>query len=304
MANAANANEITITSIDTSEAPPRVSEWSRFRRVFLGRSIVAVGLVIILVFILIAIFAPVLAPYDPYTPDLSANLSTPSGQHLLGTDALGRDTMSRILYGTRTSLEIGLIVVIIAAVVGMTLGTLAGYYGGWTQTIIMRIIDALMSFPMILLALVIAALLGSGMKNVIIALSIAMMPGYARLMCGQVLTVKENDYVLAGHSIGASNLRIMLRHIVPNCLPPLIVLITMMLGSVVLAEASLSFLGIGITPPTAAWGSMVNDGRQYLLTLPILSFAPGLALMLLVFAFNMVGDGLRDALDPRLRGAI
>jgi peptide/nickel transport system permease protein len=297
------ATEVTLTDA-LAEAPPRVSEWSRFRRVFLGRGLVRFGLVVIVIFVLVAIFAPVLAPYDPYAPDLSAALSQPSHAHWLGTDALGRDTLSRIIFGTRTSLEIGLIVVGVAALIGMALGTIAGFYGGWWNNIIMRFIDALMSFPMILLALVIAALLGSGMKNVIIALSVAMMPGYARLMCGQVLTVKENDYVVAGRSIGATGLRLMLRHVVPNCLPPLIVLITMMLGAVILAEAGLSFLGIGIVPPTAAWGSMVNDGRQYLLTLPILSFAPGLALMFVVFAFNMVGDGLRDALDPRLRGAI
>jgi peptide/nickel transport system permease protein len=199
---------------------------------------------------------------------------------------------------------IGLIVVGAAATVGMLLGMLAGYYGGWTNTIIMRFVDALMSFPMILLALTIAALLGNGMRNVIIALSVAMMPGYARLMCGQVLSVKENDYVVASRSIGVKNFGIMLRHVFPNSIPPMIVLVTMMLGGVVLAEAGLSFLGIGITPPTPSWGGMVNDGRQYLLTLPILSFAPGIALMLLVFAFNMVGDGLRDALDPRLRGSI
>lgn len=217
---------------------------------------------------------------------------------------VGRDTLSRIIYGTRTSLEIGLIVVTIACCVGMTLGTLAGYYGGWTYTIIMRFIDALMSFPMILLALVIAALLGGGMKNVIIALSVSLMPAYCRLMCGMVMTVKQNDYVLAGRSIGAKDGRIMLNHIVLNCLPPLIVLVTMMLGSTILAEAGLSFLGIGIQAPMAAWGSMVNDGRDYLLTLPILSFAPGVAIMLVVFAFNMVGDGLRDALDPRLRGQL
>ena len=294
----------TAISTGEAEAPPRVNEFNRFRRVFLGRGVVVFGLVIILLFIFIAIFANLIAPYDPLEPDLSAALSQPNTSHLLGTDALGRDTLSRILFGTRTSLEIGLIVVGIACVVGMTLGTIAGYFGGWTNTIIMRIIDALMSFPMILLALVIAALLGSGIKNVIIALSIAMMPGYARVMCGQVLSVKENDYVLAGRSVGAGHLRIMLRHVVPNCIAPLLVMITMMLGGVVLAEAGLSFLGIGITPPTPAWGSMVNDGRQYLLTLPILSFAPGVALMLLVFAFNMVGDGLRDALDPRLRGTI
>jgi peptide/nickel transport system permease protein/oligopeptide transport system permease protein len=168
----------------------------------------------------------------------------------------------------------------------------------------MRLIDALMSFPMILLAMVVTALMGSGMRNVIIALSIAMMPVYARVMCAQVLSIKGNDYVTASRSIGASNLRIMIRHTIPNCFPPLIVLVTMMLGSVILAEAGLSFLGIGIKPPTPTWGSMINDGRLYLLTLPILSFAPGFALMLLIFAFNMVGDGLRDALDPRLRGIL
>ena len=248
--------------------------------------------------------APLFAPYEPNEIDLSSALQQPSNVHWLGTDALGRDTLSRVIFGSRTSLEIGLIVVGISCAVGMLLGLLAGYYGGWTHNIIMRFIDALMAFPMILLALTIAALLGNGMRNVIIALSIAMMPGYARLMCGQVLATKENDYVTAGRSIGARNMRIMFRHIVPNCLPPLIVLITMMLGSVILAEAGLSFLGIGISPPTPSWGGMIQDGRQYLLTLPILSFAPGVALMLVVFAYNMVGDGLRDTLDPRLRGAL
>lgn len=298
------ANDIAVETTGVAEAPPRVNEWRRMRRVFLSRPLVVFGLVVITMFILVAILAPLIAPYDPFEPDLTSALSGPNSQHWLGTDPLGRDTLTRIIYGTRTSLMIGLIVVGIASMVGMGVGTIAGYYGGWAHTIIMRFIDALMSFPMILLALVVAALLGSGIKNVIIALSIAMMPGYARVMCGQVLSIKENDYVMAGRSLGASNVRIMLRHVVPNCLAPLIVMITMMLGGVVLAEAGLSFLGIGITPPTAAWGSMVNDGRQYLLTLPILSFAPGIALMLLVFGFNMVGDGLRDALDPRLRGTI
>jgi peptide/nickel transport system permease protein len=294
----------TVTDAAITETISKVSEFKRFRKVFLGRGIVAFGMVIIVVFILVAIFAPLLAPYDPYDPDLGNSLSQPSTAHLLGTDSLGRDTLSRIIYGTRTSLLIGLVVVAVAAVIGIVLGLLAGYYGGWTYTIIMRFIDALMAFPMIILALVVAAMLGAGVKNIIIALSIGMMPGYARLMCGQVLHIKENDYIMAERSIGAGNFRIMLSHIVPNCLPPFIVMITMMLGAVILAEAGLSFLGVGITPPTAAWGSMVNDGREYLLQLPILSVAPGFALMLVVFAFNMVGDGLRDALDPRLRGLI
>jgi peptide/nickel transport system permease protein len=294
----------SVITSDFNQAPPRVNEWRRFFRVFLGRAVVAFGMIIILLFVIIAIFAPLIAPYDPYSQDLSNALSHPSKTHLLGTDTVGRDTFSRVIYGTRVSLLIGLIVVTIACTLGMTLGLVAGYFGGWTHLIVMRLIDALMSFPMVVLALVVAALLGGGIKNVIIALSIATVPIYTRLMCGQVLTVKENDYITAAHSMGASDIRIILRHIAPNCIPPIIVQITLMLGSVILAEAGLSFLGIGITSPTAAWGSMVNDGREYLLTLPVLSLAPGFAIMLVVFAFNMVGDGLRDALDPRLRGAI
>jgi len=291
-------------NIEILEIAPRVSEVKRFLRVFLGRAVVRFGLVVILALIISAVFAPVLAPYDPYKPDLNQTLSSPSRAHLLGTDALGRDILSRIIYGARTSLIVGLIVVSLAATIGMSLGLTAGYFGGWIQTVLMRLIDSIMSFPMILLALIVSAMLGGGLKNVIIALTVGLTPVYARLMCGQVLTIKENDYILAGRVMGASNLRMMLRHLVPNCLPPLIVLITMMLGITILAEAGLSFLAVGIEPPTAAWGSMVNDGREYLLTHPILSFAPGLAIMLTVFAFNMVGDGLRDALDPRLRGTL
>jgi peptide/nickel transport system permease protein len=296
------ANEIILTGIN--EAPPRISEWRRFRRVFFGRGIVTFGLFIIVLMIFIAIFAPILAPFDPYQIDLNSALQGPSQSHWLGTDSLGRDTLSRMLYGARTSLEIGLIVVLIASFVGITLGILAGYFGGWTYTIIMRLTDALMSFPMILLALMIAALLGGGMRNVIIALSIGLLPTYIRLMCGQVLSVKQNEYITAGRTIGAPDLHIMIRHVFPNSVPPIIIFMTLMLGSTILAEASLSFLGIGIQSPTAAWGSMVNDGRDYLLTLPVLSCAPGLAIMLVVFAFNTVGDGLRDALDPRLRGQL
>ena len=282
----------------------KTSEWKRFRRVFLSRALVIAGLVILVGLIFIAIFAPWLAPYPPNKPDLNSTLQGPSSTHWLGTDALGRDSLSRIIYGSRTSLFIGLVVVTIACVSGIIIGLVAGYYGGWVNAIIMRIIDSFMAFPMILLALVIASLLGNGIRNVIIALSIAMMPGYARMMCGQVLTIKENDYVTAGKSIGASNMRIMIQHVFPNCLSPLIVMITMMIGSVILAEAGLSFLGIGIAAPTPSWGSAINDGQQYLLDLPILSFAPGIILMLAVFAFNMVGDGLRDALDPSLRGTL
>jgi peptide/nickel transport system permease protein len=292
------------TTIDYISAPPRVSEAKRFFRVLAGRVVVMVGMVILTVLILVAIFAPLLAPYDPYEMDISQRLQNPSGAHWLGTDQVGRDTLSRVIYGTRTSLEIGLIAVSIAAAIGVTLGMVAGFKGGWTYTIIMRIMDALMAFPMILLALMIAVLLGGGIKNIIVALSIGLMPGYARLMCGQVLVAKQSDYVLAARSIGAGAWHTMIRHLVLNCLPPVIVLITMMLGGAILAEAGLSFLGIGVEAQIPTWGGMINNGRNYLLSNPILSFAPGAALMLVVFAFNMVGDGLRDALDPRLRGLI
>jgi peptide/nickel transport system permease protein len=280
------------------------SEFSRFLRVLFSRGLVIFGTGIILVVIITAVFAPLLAPYNPYDQDLSQSLAKPSSEHWLGTDSLGRDTLSRLIYGSRNSLMVGIVALSIAAIIGITMGLLGGYLGGWVYTIIMRFVDSLMCFPMILLALVIASLLGGGMKNVMIALGIAMLPGYARLMCGQVLSVKEYDYVLAANSEGASKLRIMLSHIAPNCFPPLIVLMTMQIGAAILGEAGLSFLGIGIDPPAAAWGLMVNDGRYYLMTNPILSFAPGLAIMFVVFAFNMVGDGLRDALDPRLRGVL
>ena len=282
----------------------RVSELRRFFKIFFNRWVVVLGMFIILLFIVAAIFAPWVAPYDPDKIDMNNSLLQPSKAHLLGTDSLGRDTLSRTIYGTRISLEIGFVVVILGSAAGMALGLIAGYFSGWIQAIVMRFIDTMMAFPMLILALLIASLLGGGINNIIMALSFTMIPAYARLMCGQVISVRENDYVLAARSMGASHSRIMLRHLLPNCFPPLIVMMTMMLGTTILAEAGLSFLGIGVQPPIATWGNMVNDGRTYLLTNPILSFAPGLAIMLVVYAFNMVGDGLRDALDPQLRGVI
>jgi peptide/nickel transport system permease protein len=287
-----------------AEAPPHVGEFRRTITVMFSRKIVIVGAIIIVLAIIVAAFAPLLAPYSPYKNNLKETLQPASSAHLLGTDALGRDTLSRIIYGARTSLLVGIVSIFIAASLGMTLGLLAGYYGGAFGTIIMRVIDALMSFPMILLALVIAALLGGGLTNVMIAIGISLTAVYARLMFGQVLSIKENDYVTAARATGAGNLLIMLRHVFPNCFPPMIVLITMQMGSAILAEAGLSFLGVGIAPPGASWGSMVNDGYKFLLDSPLLSFAPGVAIMLVVFAFNMAGDGLRDALDPRLRGSL
>lgn len=262
------------------------------------------GLIILALLVIAAIFAPLLAPYDPHQINMKESLQQPSWDHFLGTDLQGRDTLSRLIYGSRTALMVGFGSVLFAGVIGITLGLVAGYFGGVTNMIIMRIMDALMGFPMILLALVISAVLGSGIHNVIIALSVATLPGYARVMHGLTLTLRENDYILAERAMGASDIRTMFRHILPNGLPPMIVLITLQLGALILAEAGLSFLGFGIRPPDAAWGAMVADGRRYLLLYPLLSLAPGIAIMLVVFAFNLVGDGLRDALDPRLRGLL
>ncbi len=294
------------TNIDAGfvEAPPRVSEWRRFIRVFFQRKLVIFGLVVLLIVIICAIFAPLIAPYDPYIGNLSDSLAQPSWKYLLGTDIQGRDTLSRLIYGSQTALIVGFVTTVTAAIAGTFLGLVAGYFGGIINMVIMRAMDALMGFPMLLLALLISAVLGSGIQNVIIALAVATLPGYARVMQGLTLSIRENDYIMAVRAMGSGNTRIMMSHILPNTLPPMIVLVTLQLGSIILAEAGLSFLGIGITPPGAAWGSMVYDGYRFLLSNPVLSFAPGLAIMLVVFAFNMVGDGLRDALDPRLRGIL
>jgi ABC-type dipeptide/oligopeptide/nickel transport system permease subunit len=260
--------------------------------------------VIILLLVFTSIFAPFVAPYDPNQTSLEDNLQQPSLKYWLGTDNLGRDTLSRLIYGTRVSLMVGFVSVSVATVLGMTIGLIAGYFGKWLDAVLMRIIDGVMMIPPIILALVLAAVLGGGLTNVMIALGISLMPNYCRLMRGQVLSVKQSDYILMAHAAGSKDLRIMINHILPNCLPPLLVLITLNFGGAILAEAALSYLGIGVTPPTPAWGNMVYDGQKYLLHYPILSFAPGICIMLVVLSFNMIGDGLRDALDPQLRGTL
>ena len=292
------------SALQIDENAPRVTALQRFVNVFFGRKIVVFGLVVIIILVLVAVFAPFVAPFDPYEQNLLNTKATPSWEHPLGTDTLGRDTLSRIIYGARTSLQVGIFAILVSSSIGMLLGLTAGYFGGWTNTIIMRVMDALMSFPPIMMALMVASLLEGGIYSVIVALSVGMIPPYARVMCGQAMHIKENDYVLAGKAIGSTNKRVMFRHVAPNCFPPLIVMMTMSIGRAILAEAGLSYLGIGIKPPGAAWGAMVSEGYRYLETFPILSFAPGIAIMIVVFAFNMVGDGLRDALDPRLRGTL
>jgi peptide/nickel transport system permease protein len=277
--------------------------WSFIARLF-QRKIVVFGAVIIFLVIVTAIFSPQIAPYDPYEQNLRENLQQPSWQHLVGTDQFGRDTFSRIIYGTRISLLVGITSVIIAAGIGMLIGLIAGFFGGWANMIIMRFIDGLMTIPMIIFAIAIAAALGGGIRNVIIGIGISLVPVYCRTMCGLVLSVKQADYIMAERALGAKNSRIIFSHILRNTFPPFIVLITLQFGLAILGEAGLSFLGLGISPPGAAWGSMVYDGYRYLMTNPMLSVAPGICIIIVVMAFNLLGDGLRDALDPRLRGTL
>jgi ABC-type dipeptide/oligopeptide/nickel transport system permease subunit len=292
---------------EATEWDKPVKKYSEFRRtvsVFFGRPLPVVGLIIITICIIITVFGPWIAPYDPLEMDVMNSLAHPSSQHLLGTDEIGRDTLSRVIYGARTSLFIGIVVISVSVAIGVFLGLVAANSSGVPHHIIMRITDGLMAFPSILLALLVAGLLGGGLQNIIIALTVGMIAPVIRITCGMALSIKENDYVIAARAMGTSNMRIMLSEILPNCFAPILVMMTMGIGSVILAEAGLSFLGVGITPPTPVWGRMVNDGYKFLLTNPEQSFAPGLAVMLVVFGFNMMGDGLRDALDPRLRGVV
>jgi peptide/nickel transport system permease protein len=293
-----------VATLSVSKVRKKHSELRRIVRVITSRKLSLIGLIIVTLFILTAIFADWLAPFGPDEMDPSDQLQQPSIHHLLGTDLLGRDTLSRLIFGARTSLIIGLGAVTIGVIVGQSMGIIAAFFEGVVSAIIMRFVDALMAVPGIMSALVISSILGGGVKNVVIALGVAVLAGHCRLMYSQALSVKQNDYIVAGRSMGASNARLILRHILPNAFPPLLVLITMDLGVLIISEAGLSFLGMGVTPPQAAWGSMVNDGYKYLQRLPVLSFAPGLACMLVVFGFSMLGDGLRDALDPRLRGTL
>lgn len=257
--------------------------------------------VLILVIILLAVFAPLVAPYGEAEQDLLNRLQAPSAAHWFGTDELGRDVFSRTLYGARMSLIIGIFPTIISLAVGIVMGLIAGYFRGAADYIIMRLADVMLSFPSLLLAMVIMYTLGSSVINIFIALSLVSWASVARVVRSQTLSLKESEYVEAARSIGVSHWMIMLRHILPNCIPSLIVLFTLNVPSAILSESTLSFLGIGVQPPAASWGLMVNQSKQFLFTQPWLSLAPCLAIMLVVLAFNFLGDGLRDVLDPYMK---
>jgi len=294
----------TVEPAAWSEIAPVQSEFRRVMSVFFGRKLAVVGFVLIAFLIITAIFAPWIAPYPPNDIDMAQTLAKPSAEHWLGTDNLGRDVLSRIIYGARTSMIIAFGATAMSVILGEVLGLIAAYFGGIVFQIIMRFIDALMAVPMLLIALIMASLLGGGVKNVILALGVGMVSVHARMMCAQALSVKQNDYILSARAMGMGNLRMMFQEIVPNAFPALVVVATVGLGAVILAEAGLSFLGVGVMPPYPAWGGMISDGYKYILSNPALSLSPGLAIMLVVFGFNMMGDGLRDALDPKLRGVI
>ncbi len=261
----------------------------------------AVSAVVIAVIILASIFAPLIAPYGEAEQDVINRLQAPSLAHLFGTDELGRDVFSRILYGSRVSLVIGILPSVLSLAIGIVLGLLAGYIGGKTDVIIMRIADIMLSIPSLLLAMVIMYTLGSTTINLFIALSMINWASVARVVRSQTLSLKESEYVEASRSIGVPGRRIMLRHILPNCIPSLIVLFTLEVPSSILSESSLSFLGIGVQPPSASWGLMVNQSKQFLFTQPWLCLAPCISIMVVVLAFNFLGDGLRDVLDPYMK---
>lgn len=261
----------------------------------------AASAVLILLIILAAVFAPFVAPYDHLAQSLTDRLQTPSMAHWLGTDELGRDVLSRIIFGARISLTIGLVPTLISMAIGTVLGLCAGVYGGKVDFVIMRLADVMLAFPSLLLAMVVMYTMGGGLINIFIALSLINWASTARVVRSQTLSLKEKEYVEAARSIGVSRWTIMFRHILPNCLPSLIVLFTLNIPSAILSEASLSFLGVGAQPPSASWGLMAVRGKKYLFSEPWLCIAPSVAIMIVVLAFNFLGDGLRDVLDPYLK---
>jgi peptide/nickel transport system permease protein len=282
-------------------ADPSSSEladlWRRLQR---NRAAVA-GAAIVLAFIVLAVLAPVLVPFNPTQGNLNDRLQSFSSTHWLGTDELGRDLLSRILYGARISLQIQIVAVVLSLVIGVVLGALSGYLGGYVDTLIMRCMDILLAFPGIFLALGIIAALGPGLMNLMFAAGISSIPQFARIVRASILSLKEREFVEAALALGSGSNRVMFRHLLPNCMAPIIVQSTLRMATVLLTASGLSFLGLGVQPPTPEWGAMLSNARSYLIVAPHVATIPGLAIMIVVVGFNLFGDGLRDTLDPRLR---
>lgn len=274
-----------------------VDRWKRLKK----QKSALVGLGIIVIFILIGALAPVIAPGSAEEVDLQQSLQPPSSDHLFGTDDLGRDVLSRVIYGARVSLWVGFFSVCASVIVGCFLGLIAGYYGGWVDTIISRCFDIILAFPSILLSIAIVTILGLGLTNALIAVAIVGIPTYGRLIRSRVISVSEEEYIASARVIGMSRSRILIKYVLPNSIAPVIVQATLGFGSAIISAASLGFLGLGAQPPTPEWGAMISQSRQYLLTSYWTVLYPGLAIMLTVLGFNMLGDGLRDALDPKMK---
>ncbi|WP_373290724.1 ABC transporter permease [Oceanobacillus neutriphilus] len=279
----------------------RKKEQSLFRKLIKNR-LAAFGLIVIFLLIITAIFAPLIATHDPNTMDVTkALLGVGEQGYLLGTDNFGRDIFSRIVYGSRISLIVGIAAVLFGAVIGSLLGVAAGYFGGKLDSVIMRFMDGLFAFPFILLAITLMTVLGQGLINVIIAIGIANVPGFARVVRGQVLGVKESEFIEVTRSLGAKHRRIIFQHVLPNSLAPIIVYATMSVAGAIISEAALSFLGLGVQPPTASWGSILKDGKDFLVLNPNMATFSGLSILITVLSINLFGDGLRDALDPKMK---
>jgi len=298
----ANTNEAQASrTVAESDSVKRRKQWGEVWRRLRRNKMAMFGLAIITLIVLSAITADLIAPYDYRTQNLDRISEKPSRDHILGTDDLGRDILSRIIHGTRTSLLVGFVSVSISVFVGGTLGALAGFYGGRIDNVIMRAMDVLLAIPSILLAIAIVSAFGGGIINVMIAVGISSMPSYARIVKASVISVKENEFIEAARAIGASDLRIIRKHIIPNSMAPIIVQSTLGVAGAILSAAGLSFIGMGIQPPTPEWGAMLSNGRYIIRTAWHVATFPGLAIMLTIFALNLLGDGLRDALDPRLK---
>ena len=260
-----------------------------------------IGMTFVIMLVIVAIFAPIIAPYDPNKVSILDSKNPPSREHWLGNDDVGRDILSRVIFGTRVALIVGLGATTIAVVIGVTVGATAGYFGGKIDTILSRFVDSLMAFPLLALLLILSAVFGPSLRNVVIVIGCSVWASYARMVRAEVLSLRERDFVHAARAAGAKNVRIVMRHIVPNALGPVIIFASLQVGGIIILESALSFLGLGVQRPTASWGTMLSDGRDYIRNYPHISMAPGIAITLTVLAFNLIGDGLRDALDPRQR---
>ncbi len=296
-----NENQTSLPVQDEQVVTKKRSQLKEVWRRFCRNKQAMIGLAMLFLLIFAAVFANVIAPYDPVEQNLLIRLQGPSAAHWFGTDELGRDIFSRILYGARISMTVGLIAVSISCVAGCALGAIAGYYGGILDTVIMRISDIMMAIPSILLNISIVAALGTGLQNVMIAIGISSVPAYCRIMRASLLSLKNQEFVDASRVAGSTDFYIIMHHIIPNSLAPLIVQATLKIGGAILSCASMSFIGLGIVPPTPEWGAMLSTGRDFLRDAPHLTAFPGLAIMFAVFSMNLIGDGLRDALDPKLK---